>query len=109
MEIYHTGDTYPPIDMLLERDDEYIDPSDAIDIVVKARINGIHSVVLSSSLSDNVSVVLDDDSKYRVRVEFVSDNLGAEGIYQLQARLTWPDGSETTPDPHDFKVIPSWT
>ncbi len=109
MEIYHVGDTYPPIDMLLERDDIYIDPSGATDIVVNARINGVHSIAISSSLSDNVYVVLDGDGKYRVRIMFVANDLSVEGVYQLQAILTWPDGTETTPDPYDFKVIPAWT
>ncbi|MEE8599342.1 MAG: hypothetical protein V3S69_07565 [Dehalococcoidales bacterium] len=113
METYHVGDTYPPKDILLTRKNEdnvaqYVDPSGATQIVVNVRINGVYSLKLSVNLSNNVSIVLDANGKNRVRIRWVEDDLDTEGIYQLQVVLTWSDGSETTPDPHDFKVIAKW-
>ena len=113
MRTYHVDDTYPPFDILLERDDEngdaqYVDPSGATQIVVNARINGVHSIKLTANLSNNVSIVVDGDTLNRVRIRFVEGDLDTVGIYQLQVVLTWSDGTETTPDPHDFKVIAKW-
>ncbi len=113
MRTYHVDDTYPPFDILLERDDEngdaqYVDPSGATQIVVKVRINGVHSTKLTANLSNNVSIVVDGDALNRVRIRFVDGDLDTEGIYQLLVVLTWSDGTETTPDPHDFKVIAAW-
>lgn len=114
LEIYHVDDTYPPMDILLTRKDEdnvpqYVDPSGATQVTVNARINGVHSIKLTANLSNNVSIVVDAQSKNRVRIRFVEGDLDTAGLYQLQVILTWSDGTETTPDPHDFKVIDKWT
>ena len=113
LQTYHVDDTYPPMDILLKRKDEngdlqYVDPSGATQIVVNARINGVHSLKLSANLSNNVSIVVDAQSLNRVRMRWVDGDLDTEGLYQLQVVLTWSDGTETTPDPHDFKVIAKW-
>lgn len=114
METYHVNDTYPPLDILLERDDEngdaqYVDPSGATQITVNVRINSVLSTKLSVNLTNNVSVVVDGNGKNRVRVRFVTGDLDTVGIYDLQVVLTWADGSETTPTPHKFKVVSAWS
>jgi len=108
MEVYHVGDTYPPIDLLLTRNDVYVDPSTALEITVRARINGVHVITLSTNLTENVSIVVDDDGNNRVRLSFVVDDLDTAGIYQLQVYLTWAGGSETSPIAHEFKVVAAW-
>lgn len=113
MEIYYTDSTYPPLDILLTREDEngddvYVDPSGADEIEIIARISGIHDIQLSANLSNNVSVVVDSDGKNRVRIRFVTDDLDIAGIYRLLTRLIWPDGRETIADQHEFKVLEKW-
>ncbi len=113
IETYHVDNTYPPIDVLLKRKDEngdlqYVDPTDATQLTVNVRINGVHSLKLSANLSNNVSRVLDVNGKNRVRISWVEGDLDTAGLYQIQVVLTWSDGTETTPIPHNFKVIDKW-
>jgi len=110
MEIYHVDDTGPPIDWLLKRDDEVVDPSTATAIVVKVRIKGESSVKFTRTLAlGTVSVVEDDDGNNRIRCTFAAGNLDTAGTYQAQAVLTWPSFGETSPDPHEFQVAEAWS
>ena len=113
MKTYYVGDTYPPMDFLLKRRNAsnvltYVDPSGASQIVVKARINGVHVLKQSANLSNNVSIVVDGDGYNRIRLRFVEGDLDTEGIYQVLVRLIWTDGSESVPEPYEFKVVPAW-
>lgn len=108
MEDYHMGDTGPPVDWLLKRDGELIDPSAAIGITVKVRIKGTAAVKFTKTLGSGVSIVTDEEGNKWLRLSFASGDLSVEGTYQAQAVITWSDNTETTPLPYEFRVVEAW-